>query len=145
MIVKMYDDWRKLSVGPPGAVLGVEGDVGSKEVAWDVPRRCGDVDVSELRLQVHYVNADGDGDCSEAQGLEVGDDRMKFTWRVPPLALAKAGRVEAAFVARGEDCEYKSAKGQFEVLGRLPEQDPAGAALVDHDGNVVVVQVEGGE
>ena len=146
MRATVSSELRSVTVVPHQAVLGVEHDANMRTVEWTVPRQFDGVDMGGFRLQVHYINADGEGGCSEARDVQVGELRLSFTWRVPAHALAKAGNVEAAFVARDMDglqirSEYKSAPASFSVLKRMAEQDPRGDQLVDVDGNIVVVRM----
>lgn len=148
MRITVNGELRHLSIKPQSAVLGVEGDAWMRTIEWRVPRFYDNEDLQEYRLQVHYENPAGEGGCSEAQNISIGEESIDFTWHVPPTALAKAGNTKVSFVARIVDGlvvrrEYKSVPGVLHVLERMPEQDPRGDQLVDADENILVVRLDG--
>lgn len=146
------DNMRSVQVKPYSAVLGCEGDVDVRCVRWDVPRYSDGYDMSKCRLQVHFENALGETDVSEALDVDIGDERMEFTWRPPYTATKKQGKVMAGFKARELDGykivrEFNSVPAKFDV--RPAENGEAkGGYVVDEIGNRFVfpiVCIEEGE
>ena len=143
--VRVSADMRSATVVPHAAVLGCEGDVLVRAVEWDVPRFSDGYDMGECRLQVHFSNALGETDVSEAQDVSVGDDRIAFTWRPPYTATKKEGTVSASFKAREIDGyevvrEFNSAPCSFKVKPAIDGQ-VQGDYVVDESGNRFIFPV----
>lgn len=74
--------------------IGVESDDEVKRLWFKMERYYHDCDLSQFRVRINYLNANGDGDLYEPDDVTVNDDdTMIFSWLVGRYALVEKGTV----------------------------------------------------
>lgn len=140
--VEISEDLRKMTIPATEKVLGCVGDHNVRHVYFRMPRYCDDIDLSTLRLQVHYVNALGQEDYYEVPTRTIDDTSIIFGWLVRYVACLAEGTVSAniklrAYNDEGIVKEFNSGIGRFRVKPAF-SSDPFGSQLIDDDGSLIV-------
>ena len=88
-------DWNSRLITIPESVtnIGVSSDDGVKRLKFKMPRYYDDVDLSKFEIRINYMNALLGGDMNKAKNVEVGEDEIRFYWRIGRFALAYKGDV----------------------------------------------------
>lgn len=140
--VEISEDLRKMTIPASEKVLGCVGDHNVRHILFRMPRYCDDIDLSGLRIQVHYVNALGQTDYYEAPTKVVDDFNIIFGWLVRYPACLGEGTVSVnvkllAYNDEGLVQEFNSGIGRFRVKPAL-SSSPYGPQLTDEDGSLII-------
>ena len=88
-------DWSTRMIDIPSTVtcLGVESDDDVTRINFKMPQYYDEVDLSEFRININYLNANAEGDMYSVSNFEFADEFITFTWIVGRHALMYKGNV----------------------------------------------------
>lgn len=78
---------------PKDFVFGVYNDKDVLAVPFTIPRYYGENDLSDFTFTINYINAAGLGNIYDIVDLEVGKDRIDFTWTLGRAVFVTKGAV----------------------------------------------------
>lgn len=95
---------RVISVPETEEIFGVENDGNSERKYFKCSRIVGDsIDLSEMRLYINYVNANGEAYPHLIEDVAAEDDAVTFSWLIPPAAVAYKGTINFIICAKKSD------------------------------------------
>lgn len=86
-------DSRTIIIPKTVTNIGVESDDNVEVMHFQVPRYHCEVDLSEFRIRVNYLNAKGGGDVYDVTKVNAFTDRLEFDWVVGRNAVVYKGNV----------------------------------------------------
>ena len=111
---------RVISIPATLRALGVESDDDVKRLHFSVPRKYGDVDLSEFVVNINFENARGGGDLYPVDDLAVDGENLTFSWLVDRSAFDYAGDVEFSICMKKYDAEGNVEKELNTTTASLP-------------------------
>ena len=78
---------------PQGFIFGVYNDKDVLTVPFLIPRYYGDIDFSDYRITINYMNASGNPNFYDVVDLNVGTDTITFNWILGRAVFVSAGTV----------------------------------------------------
>lgn len=88
------NDLRTITIPSSVPCLGVEYDDEVLELDFKMPRYLGKTDLSEFTIRINYINANGESDAYTVRNPVIGDEYIKFYWRVGPIATRHKGNTK---------------------------------------------------
>lgn len=109
-VLVVDNDLRTITIPPSIKSLGVSSDDGVLRLKFQVPRYCGEFDLSEFKARINYLNAMKLGDVYKVTDMVVKENVMTFSWLVGRFATVMKGKVQfnvclKKIVGSGEDAE----------------------------------------
>ena len=86
-------DLRTITV-PKNFIFGVYNDKDVLSVDFEMPRYYDDIDLSEFKIQVNYINAAEVGDYYSVVDPVIGEDKIEFEWILGRGVFALEGIVK---------------------------------------------------
>lgn len=104
------NDLRTITIPSSIKSLGVSSDDGVLRLKFQVPRYCGEFDLSEFKARINYLNAMKLGDVYKVTDMVVKDNMITFSWLVGRFATVMKGKVHfnvclKKIIGSGEDAE----------------------------------------
>lgn len=95
---------RKITVPSTETLFGVETDRNVERKYFKGPKIVGDnIDLTALKLQIHYKNSLGEKDKCDVTDLEEADGAIYFSWLLGADLFKAKGTVSFSIRAMGED------------------------------------------
>lgn len=138
---------RIINVPSTEILFGVETDLNVERKYFLCPRYVGDnIDLSTLKLQIHFRNALGDKSKYTIKDLAVNEEYVTFSWLLEGLLFAAKGTV--GFSIRGysaedgvETCVWNTAMATGTVLeGLVAYSQGSSSGTSSYDGLPVVTE-----
>lgn len=129
-ILIIDNDLRTISIPKSIKALGVESDDEVHRLYFQMPRTCGDVDLSTFNIRINYMNAKREGDIYVVTDKKTLSDSITFSWLVGRNALAYKGNVNFIVCLKESNAsgdvlrEFNTTVASLPVLEGL-EVDPA--------------------
>lgn len=79
---------------PTNFIFGVYNDKDVLTIPFSIPRYYGDIDLSDFRFTINYLNAAGYGNIFDVTDLEVKRDVINFTWTLGRAVFVSRGSVK---------------------------------------------------
>lgn len=91
----LYIDLESRLITIPKSItnLGVESDDEVKKLSFSIPRHYGDVDLSEFKIRINYLNTRKMGDVYQVTDALIDEENIKFSWIVGRNAFIYKGNV----------------------------------------------------
>ena len=86
-------DSRLITIPKSITNLGVESDDEVKKLSFSIPRHYGDVDLSEFKIRINYLNTRKMGDVYQVTDALIDEENIKFSWIVGRNAFIYKGNV----------------------------------------------------
>lgn len=129
-VLVIDNDLRTISIPKSITTLGVEADDDVHRLHFQMPRMCGDTDLSTFNIRINYMNAKNEGDIYVVTDKKVLSSSITFSWLVGPNALAYKGNVRFIVCLKESDAdgtilrEFNTTVASLPVLEGL-EVDPS--------------------
>ena len=73
----------------------------SQVIPFEMPRYYDGVDLMQMTIQIHYVNADNNENYTAPVNVSYSNDKIRFYWMVSNYATAKEGTLKFEIIATG--------------------------------------------
>lgn len=73
----------------------------SQVIPFEMPRYYDGVDLMQMTIQIHYVNADNNENYTAPVNVSYSNDKIRFYWMVSNYATAKEGALKFEIIATG--------------------------------------------
>lgn len=73
----------------------------SQIIPFEMPRYYDGVDLMQMTIQIHYVNADNNENYTAPVNVSYSDSKIRFYWMVSDYATAKEGTLQFEIIATG--------------------------------------------
>lgn len=99
--------------------IGVESDDDVKRLEFTMPKQYGEFDLSQFRIRINYVNANGDKSIYLVEDKKVSGDNITFSWLIGRDVTKYKGQVNFIVCLKLSDAKGKILKELNTTLCRL--------------------------
>lgn len=99
--------------------IGVEADDDVKRLEFTMPKQYGELDLSQFRIRINYMNANGDKDIYLVEDKKVSGDKITFSWLVGRDVVKYKGQVNFIVCLKLSDEKGRILKELNTTLCRL--------------------------
>lgn len=118
-ILEIDNDLRTINIPVSVKNIGVESDDDVKRLEFTMPKQYGEFDLSQFRIRINYVNANGDKSIYLVEDKKVSGDNITFSWLVGRNVTKYKGQVNFIVCLKLSDGKGKILKELNTTLCRL--------------------------
>ena len=104
-ICTIDNDLRTITIPSGLQTVGVESDEDVRRLNFQMPKRYGEVYLTEFDIRINFMNANNSGDVYAVTDKVVSGDNITFSWLVGRNALAYRGNIRFIVCLKKTDAE----------------------------------------
>ena len=118
-ILEIDNDLRTINIPVSVKNIGVESDDDVKRLEFTMPKQYGEFDLSQFRIRINYMNANGDKSIYLVKDKKVSGDNITFSWLIGRNVTKYKGQVNFIVCLKLSDAKGKILKELNTTLCRL--------------------------
>lgn len=118
-ILEIDNDLRTINIPVSVKNIGVESDDDVKRLEFTMPKQYGEFDLSQFRIRINYMNANGDKSIYLVEDKKVSGDNITFSWLIGRDVTKYKGQVNFIVCLKLSDAKGKILKELNTTLCRL--------------------------
>ena len=118
-ILEIDNDLRTINIPVSVKNIGVESDDDVKRLEFTMPKQYGEFDLSQFRIRINYMNANGDKSIYLVEDKKVSGDNITFSWLVGRNVTKYKGQVSFIICLKLSDEKGKILKELNTTLCKL--------------------------
>lgn len=118
-VFKIDSNLRTINIPVTVKNIGVESDDDVKRLEFTMPKKYGEFDLSQFRIRINYMNANGDKSIYLVEDKKVSGDNITFSWLIGRDVTKYKGQVNFIVCLKLSDAKGKILKELNTTLCRL--------------------------